>query len=120
MIKTLLITTLLATPALQASAPDGKTLYATKLCVTCHGADGKPTAPIYPTIFGKDTACLEKEYKLIMDGTRKGMAATMKAMVAAQKLTDAEIKAVLAYAAKQKIPDGLKDPATTKCKVAKK
>ena len=119
MIKSLCSALLLLSTPLMAKE-DGKTIYTTKLCVTCHGIDGKPTAPIYPTIFGKDKDCMAKEYQAIMAGQRQGMAATMKAMLATQKLSEAQVKAVLEWVASQKAVAGAKDPATVKCKIKTK
>lgn len=78
---------------------DGKALYAAKLCMTCHGDEGKtPIIPSYPKLNGQNKEYLVAQIKMIKDGTRSGGAtAAMKAMVAT--LTDEEIEAISKYLA---------------------
>lgn len=73
---------------------DGKALYTSKLCGTCHGPDGKkPIMPTYPKIAGQNAAYSLQQIKDIRDGKRKnGMAAAMKALVAS--LSDADAKTI--------------------------
>ena len=77
-----------------AGAADGAALYTSKLCGTCHGADGKtPIMPTYPKLAGQNAPYAAQQIKDIRDGKRtNGMAAAMKAMVAT--LTDDEIQAI--------------------------
>jgi len=87
-----------ATMATSAIAEDdGKALYAAKLCMTCHGDEGKkPIIPSYPKLNGQNKEYLVAQTKMIKDGTRSGGGtAAMKAMVA--KLTDEEIESIATY-----------------------
>jgi len=78
-------------------AADGEALYKQKLCVTCHGAEGKaPITDTYPRLAGQNEAYLVRQIKDIKSGARSnGQAAVMRSMV--QKLSDAEIEAIAAY-----------------------
>lgn len=97
---------------------DGEKLYTAKLCNTCHGmVKAKPTATLYPSLFGKDINCMQKEYDLIKTGKRGGMAVSMKAMIGSVK--DEEAKTILAFVAKQAPISGVTEPASTKCKPKK-
>ncbi|MGB1310439.1 MAG: c-type cytochrome [Leucothrix sp.] len=79
---------------------DGKALYASKLCMTCHGDEGKkPIIPSYPKLNGQNKEYLVAQIQMIKDGTRGGGGtAAMKAMVTS--LTDAEIEAISDYLSK--------------------
>ena len=83
--------------ASQASALDGKALYTTKLCNTCHGDEGKkPLVPAYPKIAGQSKEYIGTQIKDIKSGKRNnGMAAVMKPMV--ESLKDDEIEAIATY-----------------------
>jgi cytochrome c len=112
MIKYALLLTLASSPAL---ALDGKALYNSKLCMTCHGAEGKaPTAPIYPSLAGKDEKCMNEQFDLIKTGKRGGMAVAMKAMIA--NVSDEERDAIAKYLAGLPAATGVTEPATTVCK----
>lgn len=78
-------------------AADGEKLYTDKLCVTCHGAEGKePIMNLYPKVNGQSKEYTASQIKMIKDGTRAGgLTAAMKAMVAT--LTDEEITAISEY-----------------------
>ena len=82
------------------AAEDGKALYASKLCMTCHGDEGKaPIIPSYPKLNGQNKEYLVAQTKMIKDGIRSGGGtAAMKAMVAT--LTDDEIDAIADYLSK--------------------
>ena len=82
-----------------AYAADGAALYATKVCVTCHGAEGKaPIAPGYPRLAGQDATYLATQIRDIRDGSRSnGLAAVMQGVVAG--VTDEEAEAIAAYLA---------------------
>jgi len=73
---------------------DGAALYTSKICVTCHGADGAaPIMPTYPKLAGQNSEYCVAQSKLIKDGVRtNGLAAAMKGTVAA--VTDEEFKAI--------------------------
>nr|VFK19890.1 MAG: cytochrome c [Candidatus Kentron sp. LPFa] len=82
-------------------ADDGASLYTSKLCNTCHGADGKtPVMPTYPKIAGQNEEYLIQQIKDIKDGNRtNGMAAAMKPMVAT--VNEGEIKKIAKWLASQ-------------------
>jgi len=79
------------------AAEDGKALYTAKMCMTCHGDEGKaPIIPSYPKLNGQNKEYLVAQIKMIKDGTRTGGGtAAMKAMTA--NLNDAEIEAISEY-----------------------
>jgi cytochrome c len=78
---------------------DGEALYTAKMCMTCHGAEGKaPIMATYPKLAGQNAAYCESQVKDIRDDKRtNGMTMAMKPMVAA--VTDAEITEICAYLA---------------------
>ena len=80
-----------------AQAADGKALYTAKMCVTCHGAEGKaPIMPLYPKVNGQSKEYTLAQMKDIKSGKRNnGMSAAMKAMVA--NVSDAELEAIATY-----------------------
>jgi len=82
------------------AALDGKALYTQKLCMTCHGDEGKaPLLPNYPKLNGQTKEYLVAQIKLIKDGIRtSGQSPVMVAMVA--NLTDSEIDAISDYLSK--------------------
>lgn len=88
---------IMASPAMAES--DGKALYAAKLCMTCHGDEGKtPVVPSYPKLNGQNKEYLVAQIKMIKDGTRAGGGtAAMKAMITT--LTDEEIESISKYLA---------------------
>jgi len=73
---------------------DGGALYTSKICVTCHGADGAaPIMPTYPKLAGQSSEYCQAQTKDIKSGARaNGMTAAMKGTVAA--VTDEEFKAI--------------------------
>ena len=70
---------------------DGATLYKTKTCIACHGADGKaPILPIYPKLAGQNEQYLTAQMKDIKSGARaNGQSAAMKGVM--HLVSDAEI-----------------------------
>ena len=79
------------------AADDGKALYASKLCMTCHGDEGKaPIIPSYPKLNGENKEYLVAQIKMIKDGTRTGGGTA--AMTAT--LADNEIEAIADYLSK--------------------
>nr|VFK53803.1 MAG: Cytochrome c553 [Candidatus Kentron sp. TC] len=82
-------------------ADDGASLYASKSCNTCHGADGKtPVIPAYPKVAGQSEEYIIQQIKDIKDGKRaNGMTAAMKPMVAS--VSDGEIKKIAKWLASQ-------------------
>lgn len=85
---------LLASSAASAdSLSTGKSLYAAKGCIGCHGPGGKPMVAEYPTLKGKDAAFVKKSLSDFKSGARKNP--TMNAM--AVPLSAAEIEYLAVY-----------------------
>ena len=80
-------------------AADGKTLYQTKTCFTCHGKDGNtPIMDAYPKIAGQNAAYSLQQMKDIKSGKRaNGMSAAMKGVM--HLVNDDEMKALADYIA---------------------
>ena len=76
-----------------ADAAAGKSAYAAKGCIGCHGAGGKSVVPTYPTLAGKDEAFVSKNLTDFRSGARQNP--TMNAMAAG--LTDGDIANLAAY-----------------------
>ncbi|WXT99483.1 MAG: hypothetical protein Ctma_0182 [Catillopecten margaritatus gill symbiont] len=57
---------------------DGKALYNSLGCGSCHGANGKSAIPAYPSLVGKSATYLVKQLRDFQTGARKN--ATMNAM----------------------------------------
>lgn len=89
----ILATSLMASGAVMADAAAGKSAYAAKGCIGCHGAGGKSMVPTYPSLVGKDAAFMSKNLTDFRSGTRKNP--TMNAMSAG--LSDADITNISAY-----------------------
>lgn len=97
----LLSLTVLAAAALSAQAADAKANYE-KDCLKCHGADGKGNTKMGKKLGAKDytdpkfqeTLKDEKMFKAIKEGLKEGDTTKMKP---AEGLTDADIKALVAY-----------------------
>ncbi len=85
--------------AVPAFAADGKTLYQTKTCFTCHGKDGNtPIMDAYPKIAGQNAAYSLQQMKDIKSGKRaNGMSAAMKGVM--HLVNDDEMKALADYIA---------------------
>lgn len=94
---------ILMVSALMGSSPviaaDGATLYVSKGCVACHGADGNtPIMPTYPKLAGQTAEYALAQMKDIKSGARSnGQSAVMKGIVAA--ITDEELDAIAKYLA---------------------
>ncbi len=91
------------TPAASASA-DGASLVEAKGCIACHGKDGSgvvlatgKTDPQYPVLAGQYASYIEFALKAYRGGTRKNV--IMAGF--AEKLTDAEVKALAHYFSSQ-------------------
>ena len=82
-----------------AAVADGETLFKTKTCFTCHGADGKtPIMAGYPKIAGQDAAYSLQQMKDIKSGARaNGMSAAMKGVM--HLVNEEEMKALADYIA---------------------
>ncbi len=79
--------------ALAGDAAAGKSAYAAKGCIGCHGAGGKSVVPTYPSLQGKDAAFVKQNLTEFRAGTRQNP--TMNAMAAG--LSDADIENLAAY-----------------------
>jgi cytochrome c len=87
----LALAVVLASPA---AAQQGKTLYAAKICNTCHGPDGnKPLAPNYPKLKGQNAQYIVAQIKAFKSGERKGALSALMAPMAAT-VSDAETEAI--------------------------
>ncbi len=78
-------------------AADGKALYGQRLCITCHGPDGKsPIQTTYPKLAGQNKEYLVQQITDIKSGARNnGLTNVMKPIVA--NVTDEEIDAIAEY-----------------------
>jgi cytochrome c553 len=66
----------------------GKSTYAAKGCIGCHGVGGQSMVSAYPVLKGRDTAFIVKNLTDYRSGARQN--GTMNAMAAG--LSDADIK----------------------------
>ncbi len=84
-----------------AIAADGKALFEEKLCITCHGPEGKaPIADEYPKLAGQNKGYLVQQIKDIRDGVRtNGQTSSMRPLIAGQ-LSDTEAEAIATYLSK--------------------
>ena len=82
-----------------AVAADGATLYTTKACASCHGADANtPIMPSYPKLGGQNAEYAYNQMKDIASGARNnGQTAAMKAIIAT--VSDEEMKAIAEWLA---------------------
>jgi len=78
------------------AALDGATLYKTKTCMVCHGADAQtPVLPNYPKLTGQNPGYALAQMKDIKSGTRdNGQSAVMKAFMDHSNVNDAEMEAI--------------------------
>jgi cytochrome c len=83
--------------ALPAAAQDGRELFISKGCPTCHGPDGGTTiAPNYPKLKGQNADYIAVQLKAFRSGERKGpQVALMSPM--ALTLTDQESDLIAKY-----------------------
>lgn len=71
----------------------GKSAFAAKGCIGCHGAGGVSVVPTYPSLKGRDEAFVMENLTNFRSGTRQNP--TMNAMAAG--LSDADIENLAAY-----------------------
>lgn len=71
-----------------------------QVCASCHGKDGVSQTPMYPTIAGQYESYLVHVLEAYRDGDRNN--AIMAGQV--QGMTDAQIKALARFYAKQESP----------------
>lgn len=98
--STMLVATLLLVSApVSVFAEDGASLYVSKTCVACHGADAKtPIMPQYPKIAGQNSAYALQQMKDIKSGARNnGLTAAMKGVM--HLVSDEEMTALADYLA---------------------
>lgn len=83
------------------AAADGKTLYTSKGCSACHGADAKsPIMPVYPKLAGQNAGYALNQMKDIKSGARaNGQSAAMKGIV--MGIGDDDLKAIADWLATQ-------------------
>jgi cytochrome c len=83
-------------PATVLSA-DGKKLYQSKTCFTCHGKDGKtPIMPMYPKIAGQNKEYTLQQMADIKSGARSnGQSAAMKGVM--HLVSEEEMQALAEY-----------------------
>ena len=79
--------------ALAGDAAAGKSAFAAKGCIGCHGAGGVSVVPTYPSLKGRDAAFVKQNLTDFRSGKR--VSATMNAMAAG--LNDADIENLAAY-----------------------
>lgn len=79
--------------ALAGDPAAGKSAFAAKGCIGCHGAGGVSVVPTYPSLKGRDAAFVKQNLTEFRSGKRPS--ATMNAMAAG--LSDADIENLAAY-----------------------
>ncbi len=93
-ISTIVLTLALASSgSVFADVAAGKSAYAAKGCIGCHGANGKSMVATYPSLVGRDATFVKKNLTDFRSGARES--AVMKAM--AGPLSDADIDNLAAY-----------------------
>ena len=75
----------------------GQSLYSEKLCITCHGPEGKsPIDTNYPVLAGQNKEYLIQQIRNIKTGARNnGLTSVMNSVV--QGVSDEEIESIAAY-----------------------
>jgi len=79
--------------ALAGDAATGKSAFAAKGCIGCHGAGGVSVVPAYPSLKGQTEAFVKENLTNFRSGKRQNP--TMNAMAAGLK--DADIENLAAY-----------------------
>lgn len=90
-----------AISAEEASGLDGAQLFQTKVCFSCHGADGRtPIMPIYPKVAGQHADYTYNQLRDIKSGARNsGQAAIMMGIMA--NVSDEEMRAIASWLSTQ-------------------
>lgn len=85
-----------------AFAADGATLYETKTCIACHGAEGKtPAMNAYPKLAGQHEGYLVAQMQIIKSGVRNNShSVSMKNIM--DKVSDAEMATIAKWLASRK------------------
>jgi cytochrome c553 len=81
------------TGAAYADAAAGKSVFAARGCIGCHGAGGVSVVPTYPSLKGKDATFVSKNLTDFRSGARKNP--VMNAMAAG--LSDDDIRNLADY-----------------------
>lgn len=84
---------MLPSAAIQADVAVGKSTYAAKGCIGCHGVDGQSVIPGNPVLKGHDAAFIQKNLTDFRSGARNNP--MMNAMAAG--LNDADIRNLADY-----------------------
>ena len=89
--------TMLAITSHPANAANGKVLFGQRLCITCHGPEGKaPIQSAYPKLAGQNKDYLVQQITDIQSGARNnGLTQLMKSLV--KDVTAEEIDAIADY-----------------------
>ncbi len=79
------------------SSLDGESLYSQRLCITCHGPEGKtPIGANYPILAGQNKDYLVRQIRDIKNSLRNnGITSVMSSTV--QNIGDEEIEAIAEY-----------------------
>lgn len=86
-----------ASATLSGAALEGESLYSERLCITCHGPEGKtPIGPHYPRLAGQNKDYLVQQLKDIKTNVRTaGISSVMRSFV--QNVSDEDIEAIATY-----------------------
>ncbi len=94
-----------------AAAPlDGKSLFATKTCVACHGRNGAKAIQVFPELAGQDAKYMLEQMAAIADGSRvsandaRGYPRTQGMKDIMHLVTPAERAAIADFLAKEPAP----------------
>jgi cytochrome c len=92
-----------STASALAQGLDGKALYTTKACITCHGPDGwQEFVPLVPRLDGQDKTYIIKQVKAINASKRDSYnLPDMRQLT--KDLTDAELDAIADFLSKVKV-----------------
>jgi len=86
-----------ASDTMAGAALDGESLYSERLCITCHGPEGKnPIGPHYPKLAGQNKDYMVQQLKDIKSNIRNaGISSVMRSFV--QNVNDEDIEAIATY-----------------------
>jgi cytochrome c553 len=114
-----------APAATPAAAPDGKTLFASKTCVACHGRNGAKAIQMYPDLAGQDAKYLLEQMNDIAEGKRvsgpdaRGYPRTQGMKDIMHLVNVDERKAIAEFLSKEPTPKPRKlDPAPDEARLA--
>ena len=87
----------------QSFAQDGKSLYSTRFCITCHGENGKAVINNYPSLAGQNPQYMIAQVREILAGKRKSdLTILMTNNPIIKNLSDKELQAIIKYIASLK------------------